>query len=1130
LTAGTWYLVCTSTPTCGSATVSNEVTVIVNNPAAPTGTASQTFCSINNPTVASLTATGTAIQWYAASSGGTALSTSTALTTGTHYYATQTVSSCESASRFDVTATVDTSPLAPAIATPHSASCSGFTAQWSWTANVTKYYLDVATDSGFTSIVSGYNDLDVGNVLSYAIIGLNPATTYYYRVRASGCSTSVSSATMSIATSSVAVPGTASPYSASCSGFTAQWSWTANATKYYLDVATDNGFTSIVSGYNNLDVGNVLSYAITGLSPATTYYYRVRASGCGTSVSSATMNYATSPTPSSIPVVIGTSNSNCSNGLQLDWNQVTNASGYYLDISTNSSFSSFVSGYNGYDVGYQTNSFYAGGLSSGIIYYYRIRAYNACGTTASSNVISFSISSIGGTASSDQTICSGTQPTDLTVANYSSSIIRWEKSNTLGFGSLTSISVASATLTGTVIGNLTSDAYFRAVAKNGSCAEVYSNVVKITVNSLPSTPTVGTITNINCTTSTGSIVLNDLPSGNWTINQAGTATASYTGSTASYTVTGLAAGNYTFTVTNANGCPSSATSSQSITDASSTTWNGSAWSNGSPTSLKAIVFNGNFSSTTDVEGCSCQVTGTAVVTINSGHTLKITNQVEVLGLGTLTFENNASLVQINDAAVNSGNINYKRYTAPVKRYDFTYWSSPVVGQTLKNLSPNTLGDKYYGYNPNTGWVIYYNGAATMVAGNGYLIRAPQTFSITVAAIDTNPVFIGKPNNGVFSFAIAGNKVHLLGNPYPSAMDADAFLDLNSTVLEGTLYFWTHNSAPSNAVAGTATYNYTTSDYATYNRTGGVSTALAAVTGGATPTGKIATGQGFFAPASTAGGTVVFNNSMRLSSVGALLDNSQFFKLSGTSKTTTSVVTKEKNRIWLNLTNKEGAFKQALVGYITGATNDYDGGFDGVTYDGNQFVDFYSVNNAVNLSIQGRALPFVKKDSVALGYKSTIKGNFQISIDHTDGALAKQNIFLEDKDLKVLHDLKKEPYTFSTEIGAFNSRFVLRYVDKNAIEEVVVEPEIPVEVLEPNQEEVLNKDVLVSVKNDVITINSDVELLDRIVVYDTAGRKIYEKNEIAANLFVIQYFVSSHQVLMVDIVLSNGTKVSRKIVY
>ena len=95
---------------------SNAEQVTVNaTPAAPTGTAGQSFCAIDNPTVNDLSATGTAIQWYVASSGGSPLAGGTALVNGIHYYATQTISGCESDTRFDVTVTVKDIPALPVI-------------------------------------------------------------------------------------------------------------------------------------------------------------------------------------------------------------------------------------------------------------------------------------------------------------------------------------------------------------------------------------------------------------------------------------------------------------------------------------------------------------------------------------------------------------------------------------------------------------------------------------------------------------------------------------------------------------------------------------------------------------------------------------------------------------------------------------------------------------------------------------------------------------------------------------------------------------------------------------------------------------------------------------------------------
>jgi hypothetical protein len=67
----------------------------------------------------------------------------------------------------------------------------------------------------------------------------------------------------------------------------ANWDAVATATKYYLDVATDDAFTSMLTDYNNKDVSNVTTLQVTGLTANTTYYYRVRANNtAGTSANS----------------------------------------------------------------------------------------------------------------------------------------------------------------------------------------------------------------------------------------------------------------------------------------------------------------------------------------------------------------------------------------------------------------------------------------------------------------------------------------------------------------------------------------------------------------------------------------------------------------------------------------------------------------------------------------------------------------------------------------------------------------------------------------------------------------------------------------------------------------------------
>src|SRR5690606_13831613 len=153
-----------------------------------------------------------------------------------------------------------------------------------------------------------------------------------------------------------------------------------------------------------------------------------------------------------------------------------------------------------------------------------------------------------------------------------------------------------------------------------------------------------------------------------------------------------------------------------------------------------------------------------------------------------------------------------------------------------------------------------------------------------------------------------------------------------------------------------------------NMTGGTGTGTAGGgTGNSTvPDGKIAAGQGFFIKGQTSG-TLIFNNSMRI--VG---NNDLFFRSSTPESVPQSV---EKHRIWLELTNSYGAYKQTLVGYIETATNELDTSFDGEVMESGNVISLYSFANIHKLGIQGRALPFEITDEVPLGYRSDIAGSF-----------------------------------------------------------------------------------------------------------------------------------------------------------
>src|SRR5207237_244490 len=123
-------------------------------------------------------------------------------------------------------------------------------------------------------------DLDVGNTTSYNVIGLSANTHYYYRVRAdNGCATRHNSNIIDAQTTPCTPPApNAQPETdVTFSSFTAHWSSVNGAIEYRLDVSTSNTFTTRVPGDHDLNVGNMTSYPVIGLSANTNYYYRVRA-------------------------------------------------------------------------------------------------------------------------------------------------------------------------------------------------------------------------------------------------------------------------------------------------------------------------------------------------------------------------------------------------------------------------------------------------------------------------------------------------------------------------------------------------------------------------------------------------------------------------------------------------------------------------------------------------------------------------------------------------------------------------------------------------------------------------------------------------------------------------------------
>ncbi len=520
----------------------------------------------------------------------------------------------------------------------------------------------------------------------------------------------------------------------------------------------------------------------------------------------------------------------------------------------------------------------------------------------------------------------------------------------------------------------------------------------------------------------------------------------------------------------------------------------------------------------------------ATLTVNSNNMITVTDWVNVNTGGTFIINNNSSLVQVNNVT-NTGNIIYRRNTN-IRRLDYVYWSSPVAGFNVNNISsPIAPGPIYTWHptvaNPNGGqgnWQAA--GGSTMLPGRGYIVRGPNSFTDTPSTLFGS--FTGVPNNGPYTVPISRGSIqtsftgtngtlitnlsdnnNLLGNPYPSAIRASQFLFDNRTKIVGNVKLWTHGNLPaiiSSPFYDTYAYNYSPGDYLTYNFTG---TSCCPTMGADL---FIGAGQGFFiqmldGPA--ASDVISFGNHLR----SATYDNSLFYRHANQETNVEQLIPSEKSRFWLDIINAQNVSERTLIGYVEGATMDIDNFFDSsiaITND----LSVFSIIDDLKLNIQGRALPFNSSDEVPIGFHAPSAGNYSIAIAAVDGFFNDQSILLEDLYLNSVHDLKQSPYTFQTVSGTFIDRFKIIYETSSTLSN----PTFSIE------------NIIRVITNENVVVSSSIENIESIQVFNVLGQMIHQSRNINSKLVELSQLQRNNTTLLLKIKLTDGTTSIEKVIY
>lgn len=536
----------------------------------------------------------------------------------------------------------------------------------------------------------------------------------------------------------------------------------------------------------------------------------------------------------------------------------------------------------------------------------------------------------------------------------------------------------------------------------------------------------------------------------------------------------------------------------------------------------------------------------------------VKQDVNLQNNGNFFLRNNSQLLQgTTGAGANTGAGKLSVFQeGTVNNFQYNYWCSPVgnasavvgnepFGITMLHQPNSVMGStpatilptnnyngtasplaiapywiwRFVTSNAYAQWA--YVGSATGInAGEGFTMKGTSGTDATIAHAVENVQnntgskqrydFRGKPNDGNMAIAVSAGNFTLVGNPYPSAIDLNAYLldPANAALINGQAYFWEQVTVNTHILnqyqGGYGIYNpgtgiYTPAVFWSYDGLGnqGVSTGSGTVY----QRRFSPVGQGFMVMG-TANGNVTMKNSFRIfkkegagnqsefartgevSSTDVYDPNSEFFpeipNVAGTDYTQIRKGTAPYIRIHAMYNN--GGVRPTTIAFLDTATDGFDYGADGRSPSG-EAAEFYYILPDMPHEYVATAVKFDIDKRIPVGFRCTAQTNFKLQVKDIVNFDANQNVYLHDKVTGVYYDIKNNIFDMTLPAGNNTTRFEVTFKNTDV---VLNNPNETIESFTVYQN---NQNAMLTVYN---TLNKDITSL---MMYDVTGKVVIEKNNL-----------------------------------